>query len=97
MRPLKLKMSAFGPYADVTEIDMSKLGSKGLYLITGETGAGKTTVFDAISYVLFGEASGDNRDSTMLRSMYAKPGMPSEVEMTFVHAGKEYRIRRNPE
>ena len=71
MRPLTLKISAFGPYAGVTEIDFGALGSSGLYLITGDTGAGKTTLFDAITYALFGEPSGDTRTVAMLRSKYA--------------------------
>ena len=71
MRPLKLKMSAFGPYAEVTEIDFEKLGTNGLYLITGDTGAGKTTIFDAISFALYGTPSGNMREASMLRSMYA--------------------------
>ena len=97
MRPISLKISAFGPYAGVTEIDMNQLGENGLYLITGDTGAGKTTIFDAICYALFGEPSGPNRDASMFRSKYAASDTPTEVELTFVHAKKEYRVRRNPE
>lgn len=97
MRPLNLRISAFGPYAGETVIPMQKLGTKGLYLITGDTGAGKTTIFDAICYALFGKPSGDSRDASMLRSKYADPGTPTEVELLFSHNGKEYRIVRNPE
>ncbi len=96
MRPLNIKISGFGPYAGVTEIDFEQLGENGLYLITGDTGAGKTTIFDAICFVLFGEPSGNNRDVSMLRSKYAAPETPTEVEMVFVHGGKEYSIKRNP-
>ena len=97
MRPLNLKLSAFGPYAGRIDIPMEKLGSQGLYLITGDTGAGKTTIFDAICFALFGEASGPNRDATMFRSKYAEADTPTEVELTFLHGGKEYFVKRNPE
>lgn len=97
MRPIKLIMSAFGPYANEQEIDFDKLGKSGLYLITGETGAGKTTIFDAIKYALYGEASGSNRETSMLRSKYANDSTPTEVELTFLNGGKKYIIKRNPE
>ena len=97
MRPIKLIMSAFGPYASKTVLDLDELGTNGLYLITGDTGAGKTTIFDAITFALYGEASGDNRESTMFRSKYASADTPTEVELTFIYAGKEYYIKRNPE
>jgi len=97
MRPNKLIMSAFGPYAEKTVVSLDKLGENGIYLITGDTGAGKTTIFDAITYALFGEASGDNRDASMFRSKYANTEMPTEVELYFSYAGKEYYIKRNPE
>lgn len=97
MRPIKLAMSAFGPYASKTVLNLEKLGTSGLYLITGDTGAGKTTIFDAITFALYGEASGDNRESAMFRSKYASAETPTEVELTFVYAGKEYYIKRNPE
>ena len=97
MRPLFLKISAFGPYAGSVSLDMDKLGERGLYLITGSTGAGKTTIFDAICFALFGEPSGDNRSVSMLRSKYAKPDTPTEVELKFIHKDEIYVIRRNPE
>lgn len=97
MRPLTLRISAFGPYSGETEIDFRKLGTGGLYLITGDTGAGKTTIFDAITYALYGNPSGSNREVSMLRSKYADPSTPTEVELVFSYYGKEYRIRRNPE
>ena len=98
MRPTKLIISAFGPYAERTVIDMDKLGTSGLYLISGDTGAGKTTIFDAITFALFGRASGDSRDdSKLFRSLNAKPETKTEVDLTFMYAGQEYRIVRNPE
>ena len=96
MRPVKLTMSAFGPYAGRTELDLDQLGDSGLYLITGDTGAGKTTIFDAIIFALYGEASGTNRTADMFRSKYADEDTPTEVELTFLYAGKQYRIVRNP-
>ena len=97
MRPLKLIMSAFGPYAGVTEVDLEKLGKSGLYLITGDTGAGKTTIFDAVTYALYGEASGTNREASMLRSKYADVSALTYVELTFSVGGKIYTVNRNPE
>ncbi len=97
MRPIKLIMSAFGPYAGKVEIDFETLGNSGIYLITGDTGAGKTTIFDAITFALYGEASGANREASMFRSKYAEAGAPTEVELYFTYAGKEYYIKRNPE
>lgn len=97
MRPITLTMSAFGPYAGSTTLPMDKLGQNGLYLITGDTGAGKTTIFDAITFALYGEASGENRESAMFRSKYADPETPTEVELTFENLGKVYKVKRNPE
>lgn len=97
MRPEKLTISAFGPYAGKTEIDFARLGDRGLFLITGDTGAGKTTIFDAITFALYGEASGNVREAGMFRSKYAKEDVPTFVELEFLYHGKKYRIKRNPE
>lgn len=97
MRPLILTLSAFGPYAGEETIDFTRLGTKGLYLITGDTGAGKTTIFDAIVFALYGEASGEARGADMLRSKYAAADTPTYVRMRFAYRGGEYQITRNPE
>ena len=97
MRPVYIRMSAFGPYAGIQELNMEELGAGGLYLITGDTGAGKTTIFDAITFALYGEASGDSREAGMLRSKYADPSVPTEVELTFIYGGKTYKVCRSPE
>ncbi len=97
MRPEKLTISAFGPYAGKTRIDFSGLGDRGLFLITGDTGAGKTTIFDAITFALYGEASGNVREAGMFRSKYAREDVPTFVELEFMYQGKRYRIVRNPE
>lgn len=97
MRPVKLTISAFGPYAGEVSVDFESLGSEGLYLICGDTGAGKTTIFDAISFALYGTPSGSDRTARSLRSDFAAPGVETFVELEFEHRGERYVIRRNPE
>ena len=97
MRPQVLIVSAFGPYAGEITIDFERLGTQGLYLITGDTGAGKTSIFDAITFALYGEASGAVRDPQMFRSKYAKAEIKTYVELTFCYRGEKYRVKRNPE
>ena len=96
MRPIRLKLSAFGPYSKTAEVDFSRLS--GLFLITGDTGAGKTTLFDGVSFALYGAASGGDarRDSASFRSHFADPKTPTFAELTFSHLGKTYFIHRNP-
>lgn len=97
MRPEKLILSAFGPYASRQEIPFYRLGKQGLYVITGDTGAGKTTIFDAVTFALYGEPSGNYRKADMLQSKYAAEGEETYVELTFSVGEKNYHIRRNPE
>lgn len=99
MRPIKLVMSAFGPYAAEVEVDFEKFSGSGVFLITGDTGAGKTTIFDGISFALYGEASGgrSRRAGRSFRSDYATLADDTFVEFTFVHRGRKYKIRRNPD
>lgn len=97
MRPLQLTLSAFGPYAEETVIDFEKLGEKGLYLITGDTGAGKTTIFDGITFALYGEGSGTVREPNMFRSKYASSDTPTFAKLTFLCKGQKYTVRRSPE
>ena len=96
MRPRRLKMSAFGSYAGETEIDFTRV-RQGVFLITGDTGAGKTTIFDGITYALYGQTSGGRRDGAMMRSQYAPVGTKTFVELEFENRGEIYRIIRNPE
>lgn len=96
MRPVKLTISAFGPYAGKEEIPFYKLGKNGVYVITGNTGAGKTTIFDAITFALYGDPSGTSREVRFFRSKYAREDEKTYVELVFECRGKEYVITRNP-
>ncbi len=98
MKPIKLKISAFGPYAgEIPDIDFTQFEEKGLFLISGDTGAGKTTIFDAICYALYGKTSGSFRDTKNLRSEYADESTETYVDFYFTHQGKKYNVWRRPE
>ena len=97
MRPTKIKISAFGPYAGIVEIDMNKLGDRGLYLIAGDTGAGKTTIFDAITFALYGTASGGQRSSSMLRSKYASTERLTRLDNFNVKLTTDFKIYDFPD
>lgn len=96
MKPMKLVMNAFGPYASKAEVNFEEFGDKGIFLITGDTGAGKTTIFDAISFALFNKTSGTDREVNTLRSDFADSKEDTYVELTFSHMGREYCITRSP-
>lgn len=96
MKPINIIISAFGPYKDKVIIDFTKLGENGIFLITGDTGAGKTSIFDAISFAIFGEVSGSNRPIQSIRSDFADPETETFVELEFLHKNKIYKILRNP-
>ncbi|MBR5566433.1 MAG: SMC family ATPase [Roseburia sp.] len=96
MKPIQLTISAFGSYAGRTEIGFDGT-QQGIFLITGNTGAGKTTIFDAITYALYGQTSGGERSGNMMRSQYASPSTETFVELTFLYQEQEYQVRRNPE
>lgn len=96
MKPLKLTMSAFGSYAGKNVIDFTRQ-QQGIFLITGDTGAGKTTIFDAITYALYNQTSGGERNGNMMRSQYAQPETETYVELEFLYRGQTYRVRRNPD
>lgn len=96
MRPIKLTISAFGPYADKQVIDFEELNGRNIFVISGKTGAGKTTIFDAISYALYGEASGESRETDSLRSHFADDDVETFVELEFELKGERYTVNRVP-
>ena len=96
MKPFNVVMSAFGPYAGKVELPLHQLGNDGLFLITGDTGAGKTTIFDAIAFALFDGASGSVRTVDTLRSDFASLDTKTFVQLDFSHKGQNYKLTRNP-
>lgn len=97
MKPVMLTLCGWGPYKEKQEIDFTELADRGLFLITGATGAGKTTIFDAITYALYGSMSGETREKSSVRSDFADSATPTFAELLMEHGGKKYLIRRNPE
>lgn len=97
MKPINVVMSAFGPYSGRVELPLHQLGGNGLFLIAGDTGAGKTSIFDAIAFALYGEASGLVRTVDTLRSDFASPDTKTYVELEFLHKGQQYKLIRNPQ
>ena len=97
MKPLYLRISGFGPFLGTHEIPLEKMGEAGVFLVTGDTGSGKTTIFDAICFVLYGETSGGVRNPEQLRSQYCEPMTETSVELSFLCRDKFYRVYRNLE
>ena len=95
MKPINIKISAFGPYKGLETVDFTKLGSNGIFLITGDTGSGKTSLFDAICFALYNQPSGTNRTVDSLRSDYADDETDTFVEFEFTHKENKYVIKRN--
>ena len=96
MRPLLLEMQAFSTYCEKTIIDFNKFGASGMYLVSGKTGSGKTTIFDAIVFALYGKASGENRDNNSLRSLFAADDKKTYVLLEFLLKGEVYKVKRIP-
>jgi exonuclease SbcC len=96
VRPIKLELQAFGPYKEKTSLDFTNLGDQNLFLISGSTGAGKTTIFDAIVYALYGKTSGSSRDINELKSQLAEDESVAYVRLTFMIHGKTYTVERIP-
>ena len=97
MRPVRLELSAFGPYAERQELDFEALGAERVFLICGPTGAGKTSLLDAICFALYGETSGGERDPKEMRSDHAAPDVPTEVTFEFALGDERYAVWRRPE
>ena len=96
MKPIRLKMCAFGPYADEQELDFTLLGNQKLFLICGQTGAGKTTILDAMCYALYGKTGGGLRNGETMRSSYADLDTETKVEFDFAIGNDFYRVIRKP-